>query len=263
MRALSLAMIGVSMVRACCAQGQEPAPATLKFDVASVKVDTSVSQDTSLNLTPGDGLDVVNNSTRMLITFAYDIRDDQLSGGPAWAGTERYDIRAKTSPAETVPPSKGLYDAGAIGRVRLRLQALLAERFQLVLHRETREMPVYALVVGKNGPGPKLQLWKEGNEAGPQVIGRGTSLTCKKVTLQKFAEVLAESLGRTVLDRTGLSREYNIKLEFVPEQRGASADLRGPTFLEAVQEQLGLKLETQKGPVTVLVIDHAEKPSAN
>ena len=126
-------------------------------------------------------------------------------------------------------------------------------------------MPVYALVVAKNGPKPKLEAWKEGDEPGPQTIGRATTLTCKKVSMKRFAEgALASHMGRAVLDRTGLSGDFNFTIAFVPDQPGrGSADVTGPTFLEALEEQLGLKLETQKGPVEVLVIDHVEKASAN
>jgi len=258
MRGLKTAAAGFAFLAACCAQTQPPA-----FEVASVKPSPSMSQDMSLNRTPGGGLDAVNVSPRMLITFAYNIRDDQLTGGPAWLDTERYDIHAK-APADS-PASTDFFDSAALDGVRLRTQSLLADRFKLVLHKEIKEMPVYALVVAKNGPKTKLEAWKEGDEPGPQTIGRATTLTCKKVSMKRFAEgALASHMGRAVLDKTGLSGDFNFTIVFVPERPGgASTDVTGPSFLDALEEQLGLKLESQRGPVEVLVIDHMEKASAN
>jgi uncharacterized protein (TIGR03435 family) len=244
-----------------------PAP-DLTFEVASIKPDTSMGRNISLNRTPGGGLDATNVPARLLITFAYNISDHQLSGAPSWLDSERYDIHAKPPARVAAKEPSDFFDAPATERLRLRMQALLADRFQLVVHQETREMPVYALVVGRNGP--KLAAWKEGDDPGPQIIGRSGTLTCKKVSMQRFAEgVLAGRLGRNVENQTGLSGDYNFKLEYddAPPKTGSdpadTASATRPTFLDALQEQLGLKLEHRKGPVEVLVIDHVERASAN
>jgi uncharacterized protein (TIGR03435 family) len=132
------------------------------------------------------------------------------------------------------------------------LQTLLAERFKLAMHSETRELPVYALVVGKSGP--KIQEVTEG--IGTMTTGRGR-LNCR-LPIAAFARYLSPTLGRTVLDRTGLTGAFEIKLEWAPDDESS-----GPSIFAAVQEQLGLKLESAKGPVEILVIEHAEKPAAD
>ena len=151
--------------------------------------------------------------------------------------------------------------------MRPKLQSLLAERFKLSLHRETREQPLYALVVGKSGT--KFQR-ANGNFGGLR-IGR-TQLTGSGATLEMLTTALANQLGRPVLDRTGLEGTFDFKLEWAA-QAGASplpggdalppADANGPSIFTALQEQLGLKLESTKGSVEVLVIDHVERPSEN
>jgi uncharacterized protein (TIGR03435 family) len=150
--------------------------------------------------------------------------------------------------------------------LRLRLGALLADRFQLVVHSETREMPVAVLVVAKNGP--RLE---ESKSVGTQISGQMGLLTCKKVSMKMFAErVLAQRLGRSVLDKTGIGGDFDFKVQYVEEAQAkfggdtpTSADAAGPDFLTAMQEQLGLKLESQKGPVEFIIVDRAEKASAN
>jgi uncharacterized protein (TIGR03435 family) len=246
----------------CLAHIAAPAQ-QLEFEVASVKPNTTMAQTVSINRTPGGGLDAVNASVRMLLTFAYRIREQQLAGAPGWLDSDRYDIHAK-APSEE-PTSSDFFDTTAADRVRLRTRALLAERFKLSLRRENREMPVYVLKLAKNGPKSGLKPWRDGDEPGPQNIGRPDSFEGKKLSMKAFAEgYLSSRLGSPVLDQTGLSDSFNFKLEFVPDQSApAAADLKGPTFLDALQEQLGLKLEPRKAPVEVLVIEHVERPSAN
>jgi len=210
-----------------------------------------------MNRTPGGGFDAVNVPLQVLITFAYDVRDHQLIGAPDWLITERYDVHAKAPAGE--PRSQ---DSEESRRVKLRLQSLLADRFKLVAHRDTRQMPLYALAVSKNGP--RLQLWKEGDEHGPQIIGRGGSVTCWRVNMRIFAEDLSRRLGRAVVDTTGLNGDYNFKFQYQPDPPGsAAADLTGPTLRDALEEQVGLKLESRRGAVDILMIEHIERPSAN
>ena len=140
------------------------------------------------------------------------------------------------------------------------LQALLAERFQLKVHRETKEMPVFALVAGKNGP--KLSD-PDPSKPGMRTTGNATGLhiTAWQSTMQQLADQLSNTAGRPVLDKTGLAGAYAYKLDFNPDV--AAPDSGIPTMSTAVQDQLGLRLEPQKAPIEILVIDSAEKPSAN
>jgi uncharacterized protein (TIGR03435 family) len=256
----------------------------LTFEVASIKPSSPDARGTSLTFQPPNGLQVTNAPLRMVITFAYDIRDFQLSGGPAWIGTERYDILAKADRlpgSENVPADpRKMTDQQRTAmqqQMRERVRALLAERFQLVIHRETKDAPVYALVVAKGGS--KLQAVQEAAD-GPVGLrmGRG-QLTGMAAPMPMLANVLSSQLGRPVVDKTGLREKYNFKMEWTPDssQGGekpgllppgvepppVSSDPDGPSIFTAIQEQLGLRLESQKGPVATIVIDRVEKPSAN
>src|SRR5215469_6649310 len=244
------------------AQTPDAPPQELAFEVASVKPNATLDRNVSINRTAGGGLDAVNASVRMLITFAYRTRDQQLIGGPGWLDSDRYDIHAKAPAGET---TTDFFDTTAADRIRLRTRALLADRFKLVLRSESREMGVYVLTLAKRGPKTALKRWREGDEPGPQNIGGVNSYTAKNISMKAFAEgYLSTRMGRVVLDQTGLSGDFNFKVEFVPDQSGRGAtDLTGPSFLDALQEQLGLKMEPRKAPVKVLVIEHVERPAAN
>jgi uncharacterized protein (TIGR03435 family) len=254
-------MVGLLIVSSSLAQSQnQQQPAALNFEVASIKVSKSMSQDASLNDTPGGGLEVVNQTLHTLIAFAYALRDDQISGGPSWLDVERYDIFAKAPGGTKILNRKA---SPANDPVRVRLQNLLAERFHLKVHRETKETTVFALMQDKGGA--KLQPWKEGDLPGPSMRGEYNKLTCRKYSMEGFATVvLSRYLGTTVVDKTGLTGEYNLVMNFQPDSAGTAPDAAtGPTFLQALHDQLGLKLERQKGTVEMLVIDHAQKPDPN
>jgi len=239
-----------------CAQSQP------KFEVASIKPSSSADRRLLFNVQPGGRVTIANFNLKRLIEEAYNIKDFQISGGPGWIASDPYDITAKAEGAAN-------YD-----QLRLMLQSLLAERFQLVMHRDTREMPTYALVIDKNGP-----KFKESSGSGPGMmrIRRGL-LVNQQIPISELADQLARFLGRTVLDKTGLAGKYDLKLEWqpdenqiamfqamgVPEGFGAPApDAQGPSLFAALQEQLGLKLESQKGPVEVFSIERVERPSEN
>jgi len=247
---LSMRMIAVlAMASACLAQTE--------FEVASVKPNTSLSTDSNFNRMPGGGISAINVTLRDLITFAYDIRDYQLSGGPNWLGKDRYDLVAKSNHDDPAGPQAPFEEAFRL--IRLKMRALLADRFKLAIHTETREMPVYALVIAKNGP----QL-EESKSQDLTIHGQTGHLVCKKISMKAFAErALSNRMGRTVVDKTGLSGEFDFEVKYLEDRGAASSDASGPDFLTAMQEQLGLKLEPQKGPVEVTVVDRAEKASAN
>lgn len=274
----TVARVSLVVMASCGLWGQAAAPLT--FEVASIKPAATDARGTMIRMMPGGGLTVTNATLRLLLTLAYDVRDFQVSGGPGWVGSERYDINAKAerSPSsDPVPedPRKMTDEQRKTNQeqMRQRLQALLAERFQLAIHRETKEAPVYALVVAKNGP--KLQESKEG---GPRLMmGRG-QLNGQGALMEMLATVLSNQLGRPVLDKTGLQGKYDFKLEFTPDPGQAAGpfgglapgpdappppDPNGPSIFAAIQEQLGLRLDSQKGPVEMIVIDRVEKASEN
>jgi uncharacterized protein (TIGR03435 family) len=214
------------------------------FEVASVKLtqhgrDANGTSRSSLgNANPGTFV-ATNASMEECIRWAYDVKEYQISG-PDWLNSDpaSYDIVAKAP-------------AGASGReMRLMLQTLLAERFKLALHRETRMLPVYELVTGKNGP--KLQAAGPDEKRG--ISSQGGSVKASGVTMEFFAATLARYIGRPVFDKTGVAGAFDFSFEYSLDGR----DETKPSIFTAV-EQLGLKLRAAKGPVEVLVIDHAER----
>jgi uncharacterized protein (TIGR03435 family) len=190
----------------------------------------------------------------MLIRQVYGVAPYQISSGPGWLDDDRYDIDAKAQG----DPSRE--------QMMATLQTLLADRFKLEVHRETREGPVFALTVAKNGA--KLKQPKDGEESfirngrtGPLDKDAATSILYgQKASMPAFIEQLSRQLGRPVLDRTGITSDFDFRLEFAAGDAPTDA---GPSIFAAIQEQLGLKLEAAKGPVEILVVDHAEKPSEN
>ena len=200
---------------------------------------------------PGVRVSVSNAPLSVLIQNIYRVRSFQVSSGPSWIATERWDIEAtpgsNATPAITPEQRDEMF------------KTLLADRFHLVLHRETKELPVYDLVVAKGGS----KLPRSGDEPGFGMSDTG-SVTFKKTTVSTFANVLSGVLGRKVIDKTGLQGNFNVDLHWTPNERAdAQPDDAGPSIFTAIQEQLGLRLESSKGPVEVLVIDRAEKPSEN
>ena len=257
------------------------------YDVASIKPNKSGTNMVRLMLTP-DGLSETNGTLQMLINAAYGVENNQISGAPNWVNTESYDIEAKMDSSTADELRKLSENERRTERQRM-LQALLAERFKLTVHRESKELPIYALVVAKDGP--KLQEAKPGDTypngikgpdgqpgAGMMMMGR-EGLTAQGIPIANLVRHLSRVLGRKVVDKTGLTGKYDFTFKWTPEQsqgaiRGQDGgqpgdvsapppDSSGPSIFTALQEQLGLKLESQKGQVEILIIDHVEKPSEN
>jgi bla regulator protein BlaR1 len=253
----------------------------LTFEVASVKPNHSGETSFSSGFLPGgDGYSAENISLLYLIRTAYElynVPDDQFEGIPKWAKIERFDIVAKVNAADVTELHK-------ITRAQrsIMLQALLADRFKLRIHFHPKELPVYGLVIAKNGP--KLEEAKPGTgaregskKAGDLKQGPGSlsiapgQLRGQAADMWALKAVLTQILGRTVLDKTGLKGNYNFELNWTPEEDRTVSDVptqsaddsHGPSIFTALQEQLGLTLESQKGPVEVLVIDQVEPPSVN
>jgi uncharacterized protein (TIGR03435 family) len=293
---LQLAAAGMLAVISILAQSNNaPAP---KFDVASIKPNQSNDPPTSnFPLGPGDVyarngglLSATGFPLITYISFAYKIIGNQgqylAPQLPDWAKTERYDIQAR---AEHDPGKDGM---------RLMMRSLLAERCKLVMHYEDREVPVFAFVLVKGGKtGPELHPHQENAEcptegaaatAAPLVGGKPAFCNGiynlpgggpghfrfggRNVTIGFIADTFSQgtNLGRPMIDRTGLDGKFDFTLEWTQEQRGpvppgadASSDPSGPSFEQALREQLGIKLQPQKGTVRTLVLDHVERPSAN
>lgn len=261
-----------------------------KFEVASVRENTSNDGKVMIGVQPGGRFNAVNVPLWDLIRQAFAVQRTQIVGAPDWSNTARYDIVAK---AERDIPGAG--PAAPIGPLNYMLQDLLEDRFKLRAHREQRELPIYALVVARNDtqlgaglrpstvdcsamrgrggrpgmppPGPPLAGERPvcGMRVAPnQVLAGGIPLTQLTLMLSQFTQ-------RIVVDRTGLTGNFDIDLTFTPEQlpQGPpppgvplpSIDPNGPSLFTALQEQLGLKLESDRAPVEVLVIDHVERPT--
>jgi uncharacterized protein (TIGR03435 family) len=182
---------------------------------------------------------------RNLVGFAYSVQDFQISGGPAWSDSAHYDITAKMD------------SAASPDQVRLMLQSLLQDRFNLRFHRAIRSRPGYALVIDKNGP-----KFVESKNPGPGLgLGRGHLIGLGANT-EMLAKALSSQLESPIVDKTGLKALYNFTLTWTPDDQ--TADSTGPSVFSALREQIGLKLVPVKNvPVEVLVIDHVERPSEN
>jgi uncharacterized protein (TIGR03435 family) len=262
-----LAMSGLAGV----VHGQTPLDAPPAFEVASIRPNTSGDRRTNSYI-QGDRFTAINPTLRELIRAAYQVRDLQIAA-PEWIESARFDIVAKAA-----APLK-------MGVVPPELRQLLADRFGLKVHNESRELPVYALVIarpdGKLGPAlrvvdvdrcPQAMARAEAVARGgqpPSAPAPGQQVECGlrsrpgalnggSITIEPLAQRLSEIIGRVVLNRTGLTGRFDLDLSWAPDQ---NPDTPGPSIFTALQEQLGLKLESTRGPVDVLVIDRVEPPT--
>jgi uncharacterized protein (TIGR03435 family) len=235
------------------------------FEVASVRQNTSGDRWESLSPITGGRFTARNVTVAWLLKTAYHVEPFQISGLPSWTNSERYDVTARAAdPAATAD------------QIRAMLQSLLADRFQLVLHRETRDLPSYALVVARNGP----KLTKAKSDTCPPAasqtepcggfrIYKRSQMWGNTVTLRQFAAELTFMMERTVVDKTGIEGLYDLRVEWTPEHFGpepgdtARPDEPNPTLFTAVQEQLGLKLQSEKAPVEILAVERVSRPAEN
>jgi uncharacterized protein (TIGR03435 family) len=234
-----------------------------EFEVASVKqLDRTIPPgqlDLSFVGTSGKRVKVVGNritftgTLRVLMASAYDIKDYQISAAPAWAGSLLYNITAKT-PGETEPTEE---------QVRPMLQALLADRFQLKTHRETKELPVYRLVQTKKvaalKPAEPGEVFSWNVTPAPNGMIRSKAV---KISMGDFVQLVGVSLNKPLIDKTGLSGYFDYEILF-PQDEVKTQDDANPSIINAVKDQLGLKMENAKEPIDLLVVDHIEKPSGN
>ena len=241
------------------------------FEVATIKPNAENDHRVMFRILPGGGFSATGANLRMLITQAYNVKDFQVTGGPGWLATDRFDVNAKAeATTERVSPDT----------FRPMLQSLLAERFLLKFHKETKEMPVYALVAGKGPHKMKAAETPAGGapqQRGMMRIGRGQA-NLQGVNMAGLVQLLSQQLGRPVIDKTGIEGAFDVELRWTPEpgQGGgpfggappppeaiAQSDSSGPSIFTAIQEQLGLKLDSTKGPVEIMIIDSATKPTEN
>jgi uncharacterized protein (TIGR03435 family) len=218
-----------------------PAAAQPAFEVASIKRSTALSQDMKIVPTPGGRLNGENLTLKFLIGISYKIGDNQIQGGPSWIASARYDIAAKAETAKQFPDFSPM------------LQTLLEDRLKLAVHHETKEQSVYVLTAAKEG----LKLRSTDAQSGSGTIG----MTSKRmegtgIAMESLARALARITGMVVIDQTGFNGKFDVDLAWAPDDEGDS-------LFTVLREQLGIKLESRKAPVDVLVIDHAEKPSEN
>jgi uncharacterized protein (TIGR03435 family) len=262
-----------------------PAPATqpaaaasaaMEFDVVSVKPNTSENGMMRMMNKPGI-VSSTNVPLRALIQQGYGIRQDLISGGPGWVDSANYDFEGKIAPADA-EALKAMTNEQRTAATRQMMQHALADRFKLKVHTETKTLPVYELVLAKGEP--KLKEADPNNTYANGIKGPdGTAkpgmmrfgrdrLDGQGITVSSLAGFLSTRLERTIIDKTGLTGKYDVVLTFKPEDdaggkdNGASDD-NLPDLFTAVQEQLGLKLVSTKGPVDTLIVDNAEKPAEN
>lgn len=259
---------GATLLFALCAampaQSQQTDPRPT-FEVAELKpADPNSLMKGKGRILPGGRLEIAGMSTKDMIMFSYGVQENIIVGLPGWASNERYDLVAK-APVNTPPPT-----------LRLMLQSLLAERFQLSFHKEDKVLPVYVLSVGKKGSklekgtdGPQTCLWQSGDQG----LRRRK---CQNITMAELAMELPGWAGLgidlPVVDQTGLDGRWSFQFEVGLPQRGrgegggiegqpqATVADSGPTIFDAL-ERLGLKLESRKLPTSVIAVDRIEKPS--
>ena len=263
--ALIAVVAALSVAIATLALAQAPT----EFEVASIKRNDSRPGGASIDMSRGQ-LRAINIPVQPLIRQAFEVMDTQMTGVPSWVATERYDVVAK-APAGMSPAAD----------LRPLLRTLLAERFKLSTHRERRDMPVLALVRARTdrfGPGlrqskvdcaaqPAPPPQADPADEWPACIIRFTAgrLYVGGFEMAEVLRLLTPLVGRTILDESGITGRVQLRLEFQPQGRGApppdAPAAERPELVTAIEEQLGLKLESRRAPVDMLVIDHIERPT--
>jgi uncharacterized protein (TIGR03435 family) len=259
------------------AHAQSPATASKSsssFEVASIKPDHLDGHVTRFSVN-ADSLIASGVTLKRLILYAYNIKDFQLSGGPGWVNSESYEVQAKIDDS-TVEALSKLSPSQRSEQHRLMIQSLLAERFKLKISRSSKEVPIYALVLVKSGPRFGQSAMTDNTQRGFR--SNNGNLTAKGMGINQFAEWLSGVVGRKVVDKTDLQGTYDFSMSYNNRREGLTppspADAGGqelaplpdssePTIFTALNEQLGLKLVPEKGPVEVFIIDSVEKPSEN
>jgi uncharacterized protein (TIGR03435 family) len=250
--------IGLAAAAHLAAQPVAGPEKPLSFEVASLKVAAPGQQGGIIRPMRGNQSYVATNMPlRQLIRIAYGVSDRQLSGGPDWVNTTTFDMDAKADKPATVD------------ELHLMLRSLLEERFQLKVHRESKEQAVYALTVEKGGP--KMTVHQPVETDYPPISGGGIGpRSARNAAMSYFAFYLSQQLDKWVIDKTGLADRYDFTVQWVPDRpvrpAGGPEEAtppEGPTIFVALKEQLGLRLDPAKGPVEYLIIDKIDKLKEN
>ena len=295
---IAVGLCSVAIVHVYAQASSTPVQPRQTFEVASVKPNKSGEPRVMVRAEPGGRFTATNVTLRLLIRNAYGITEDsRIVDAPGWISVERFDVVAKAAP--DVPPL--IPGQGATGPMNLMLQALLEDRFQLRLHRESRELPVYVLVFPTTerrlgprltpttvdcaallaklypatGPAPPPSPFVPGQPPPCGSTGGPGQILAQGMTMAQLASNLSSRVNRVVVDKTGMPGDFDLNLEWMPDQfQGAgplgafpgappsrSSDAQGPSIYTALQEQLGLKLESTREAVDVLVVDRVEPPT--
>jgi uncharacterized protein (TIGR03435 family) len=253
--------VNAPLLRAQSSQPEQTTNASLPaFDAASIKPNNSGS--VSMSGSVGDNLYRMSNATPIyLIKYAFNMQDDQISSAPNWVDAKRYDIEAKVGDKEYAKWLTISYEQRR-NLMRQAMQSLLADRFKLKVTHETKQLPVYALVIAKGGP----KMTESTDPPSPIPDCPRPCLSSNNSTMDGLAGSLGQILrDRVVLNETGLTGHYVLALHWVPQSQSPSdqPDDSGPSIFTALEEQLGLRIESTTGPVDTIVIDHIEEPSPN
>ena len=234
------------------------------FEVASIKQNTSGERWESVPKPAGGRFTVKHATIAWLVRTAYHVEPFQVTGLPPWANSERYDVAAKAADPNAT-----------LDQMRQMLQTLLTERFRMSSHRELKPQPIFALVVAKNGPRlakAKTDTCTDSTMARPCGgfrIANRSSMWGDTVTVKQLAEELTYMMQRKVLDKTGIQGLYDIKVDWTPEHFGpepgaeVKPDEANATLFTSIQEQLGLKLQSEKAPVETIVVERVSRPVEN
>jgi len=249
--------VGVSVIYGPTGNAKTPGSARHALEAATIRPTDPGNTQLRISV-PGNRVEAEAFTVKDLIAFAYQVDRSQVVAEAQWAGSERYNISGKREAA----------GKPTLDEIRLMLQTLLADRWQLNVHRETREMPVFVLTAGKGGPKMTKRTEGDGGEPTQMVLQGGAKLPGRNVSMKELAGLLqAMVLDRPVLDKTGLTGNFDFNLAWRPEPgelggKGGTAgsDPNAPDIFAAVQEQLGLRLESQKELAEVIVVDRVERP---
>jgi len=259
MAVVAITMIGIPIFDQAIPVFAQSAANRPSFEVASIKENNSGARNSGTSTRDGGLFIGTNVSVKQLIMQSYRLQDFQVIGGPDWVNTAAFDIQARAAEG-AVPKPTGPVDVNKPDTLALMVQSLLEERFQLKVRHESREMSVYILSVGKDG----AKLKAPGTESGStntNVSNGKTHVVGKGSPVGTLAQIIARQLRRPVIDKTNLTGPFDFELDWV--NSNAPTDEVGPSVFTALQEQVGLKLESSKAPVEVLVIESVQKPSEN
>jgi uncharacterized protein (TIGR03435 family) len=249
-----------------------------QFEVASVKANNSGDAKFVIQPQPGGRFTATNASLRELVRYAYRLQDFQIAGGPSWLDRDRFDIVARAGDGGQGDPFQADARGGA-SRGQLMLRALLAERFSLATHLDTKELPIYGLVLARSDGALGPQLTRAARDCDPpgarsacEIKALPGTIAAGGAALTELANALSPLVARVVENHTGLDGKFAFTLRWTPEQMSPGLERKaramglppanpdGSSLFTAVREQLGLKLDSRKGPVETLVIDRAERP---